>query len=71
MYDVTRRETLDSLEDVWMTEVDTFKTLEHPATMVVGNKADLVRLPARIAPLDCWWNLQAYGRLRHRHGSLP
>ncbi len=49
MYDVTRRETLDSLEDVWMTEVDTFKTLEHPATMVVGNKADLVRLPARIA----------------------
>ena len=42
VYDVTRRETLDSLEDVWMNEVDTFKTLENPAIMVVGNKADLV-----------------------------
>ena len=47
VYDVTRRETLDSLEDVWMNEVDTFKTLEDPATMVVGNKADLVR------PVSC------------------
>ena len=44
VYDVTRRETLDSLEDVWIPEVDTFKTLDHPAIMVVGNKADLVSL---------------------------
>ena len=44
VYDVTRRETLDNLDDVWMPEVDTFKTVEHPVLMVVGNKADLVGL---------------------------
>ncbi|MGA0104453.1 MAG: hypothetical protein ACO3LH_12180, partial [Steroidobacteraceae bacterium] len=39
-YDVTRRETFDSLEDVWMREVEMYATVDAAARMVVGNKTD-------------------------------
>ena len=39
-YDVTRRETFDSLEDVWMREVEMYATIDAAARMVVGNKTD-------------------------------
>jgi small GTP-binding protein len=39
-YDVTRRETFDSLEDVWMREVELYGTVDAAARMVVGNKTD-------------------------------
>lgn len=39
-YDVTRRETFDALEDVWMREVQLYSTVDAAARMVVGNKVD-------------------------------
>ena len=39
-YDVTRRETFESLEDVWMREVDAYSTVDAAVRMVVANKAD-------------------------------
>ncbi len=42
MYDVTRRETFESLADIWMREVDMYSTVEDAVKMVVANKTDLV-----------------------------
>lgn len=42
VYDVTRRETFDSLADVWLREVDMYSTVEDAVKMVVANKTDLV-----------------------------
>ncbi len=42
MYDVTRRETFESLEANWMREFDIYSTVEGAIKMVVANKVDLV-----------------------------
>ena len=42
VYDVTRRETFDDLEGVWMKEVDMYSTVEDAIKMVVANKVDMV-----------------------------
>lgn len=44
MYDVTRRETFESLADIWMREVDMYGTVEDSVKMVVANKTDLGEL---------------------------
>ena len=43
-YDVTRRETFESLDDIWMREVDMYSTVEDSVKMVVANKLDKVML---------------------------
>ena len=40
--DVTRRETFESLDDMWMREVDMYSTIEDSVKMVVANKCDKV-----------------------------
>lgn len=42
-YDVTRRETFESIEDIWMREVDMYSTVDDAVKIVVGNKVDKVR----------------------------
>ncbi len=42
VYDVTRRETFESLEDIWVPEVNMYSTVEDAVKMVVANKLDLV-----------------------------
>lgn len=42
VYDVTRRETFEALEAVWMREFDIYSTVDCAIKMVVANKADLV-----------------------------
>jgi len=39
-YDVTRRETFESIEDIWMKEVDMYSTVDDAVKMVVANKVD-------------------------------
>lgn len=39
-YDVTRRETFESLDEIWMREVDMYSTIEDAVKMVVANKLD-------------------------------
>lgn len=41
VYDVTRRETFDDLDGVWLREVDMYATVEDAIKMVVANKTDL------------------------------
>lgn len=41
-YDVTRRETFESLDEIWMREVDMYSTIEDAVKMVVANKLDKV-----------------------------
>ncbi|KXZ54309.1 RABC1 protein [Gonium pectorale] len=41
VYDVTRRETLDAIERLWLPEVDRFSTFPEAVKMVVGNKIDM------------------------------
>eukprot|EP00891_Asterochloris_glomerata_P005940 jgi/Astpho2/5940/fgenesh1_pm.00080_%23_29_t len=40
VYDVTRRETFESLEEIWMREVDLYSTVDQAVKMVVANKVD-------------------------------
>ena len=42
VYDVTRRETFESLEEIWMREVDLYSTVDQAVKMVVANKVDKV-----------------------------
>jgi GTPase SAR1 family protein len=49
VYDVTRRETFEDLERIWMKEVDIYSNVEEAVKMVVANKVDLVRGMARLA----------------------
>jgi hypothetical protein len=44
VYDVTRRETFEDLERIWMKEVDIYSNIEEAVKMVVANKVDLVSL---------------------------
>ena len=41
VYDVTERSSFESIESVWMKEVDMYSTVENAIRMVVGNKTDL------------------------------
>jgi Ras-related protein Rab-18 len=41
-YDVTRRETFESIEDIWMREVDMYSTVDNAVKMIVANKVDKV-----------------------------
>lgn len=41
VYDVTDRETFDALEDVWIKELDQYKSHDDVVTMLVANKTDL------------------------------
>ncbi|GIL64998.1 hypothetical protein Vafri_18833 [Volvox africanus] len=41
VYDVTRRETFESLDANWMREFDIYSTVEGAIKMVVANKVDL------------------------------
>lgn len=41
VFDVSRRETFESLADIWMKEVDMYGTVEDSVKMVVANKTDL------------------------------
>eukprot|EP00197_Chlamydomonas_leiostraca_P012960 CAMPEP_0202866720 /NCGR_PEP_ID=MMETSP1391-20130828/8325_1 /ASSEMBLY_ACC=CAM_ASM_000867 /TAXON_ID=1034604 /ORGANISM="Chlamydomonas leiostraca, Strain SAG 11-49" /LENGTH=202 /DNA_ID=CAMNT_0049546699 /DNA_START=89 /DNA_END=697 /DNA_ORIENTATION=- len=41
VYDVSRRETFEDLEAVWLREVDMYATVEDAVKMVVANKTDL------------------------------
>lgn len=43
VYDVTRSETFESLEHIWINEWEMYSTVEAAVKMVVGNKVDLVR----------------------------
>jgi hypothetical protein len=42
VYDVTRRETFEDLERIWMKEVEIYSNIEDAVKMVVANKVDLV-----------------------------
>lgn len=39
--DVTRRETFESLGDIWMHEVDMYSTVDQSVKMIIANKTDL------------------------------
>lgn len=41
VYDVSRRDTFENLEGVWMREADMYGTVEDAIKMVVANKVDL------------------------------
>lgn len=43
VYDVTRAESFENLERIWMKEVDIYSNIEDAVKMVVANKVDLVR----------------------------
>ena len=46
VYDVTRRDTFDNLDRIWMKEVDIYSNIEDAVKMVVANKVDLVSFRA-------------------------
>eukprot|EP00877_Chromochloris_zofingiensis_P012214 jgi/Chrzof1/7246/Cz02g16110.t1 len=41
VYDVTRADTFENLENIWMKEVDIYSNIEDAVKMVVANKVDL------------------------------
>lgn len=41
MYDVSKRETFESLKNVWLKEVSMYSTRAVAVKMVVGNKVDI------------------------------
>ncbi len=47
---MTRQETFESLDDIWMREVDMYSTVEDSVKMVVANKLDKVTL----TPVQYW-----------------
>lgn len=64
-YDVTRRETFESLDDIWMREVDMYSTVEDSVKMVVANKCDKVTSWDNVT--DCnsmvYWHASAWDPL--------
>lgn len=52
VYDVTRADTFENLENIWMKEVDIYSNIEDAVKMVVANKVDLVR--TRPNALQCF-----------------
>jgi Ras-related protein Rab-18 len=63
VYDVSRRETFESLTDIWMKEVDMYSTIDDCAKMVVANKTDL---PAELREVT----REEGARLARQHGCL-
>lgn len=41
MYDVSKRESFDSLKNIWLKEVEMYCTRKTAVKMVVGNKVDI------------------------------
>ena len=41
-YDVSRRETFDSIAEIWMKEVEMYSTVQGAVKAIIGNKLDLV-----------------------------
>jgi len=41
-YDVSRRETFDSIGEIWMKEVEMYSTVSGAVKAIIGNKMDLV-----------------------------
>ena len=39
-YDVTRRETFEAIQQVWMKEVENYSTVDKAVMMIVANKVD-------------------------------
>jgi len=59
-YDVTRRETFESIEDIWMKEVDMYSTVDDAVKMVVANKVDKVRQQySTTRALNTWYTAAA------------
>ena len=50
---MTRRETFEDLERIWMKEVDIYSNVEDAVKMVVANKVDLVRGQSGAAAGQC------------------
>jgi hypothetical protein len=48
VYDVTRAESFENLERIWMKEVDIYSNIEDAVKMVVANKVDLVSSSLRV-----------------------
>ena len=61
-YDVTRRETFESIADIWMREVDMYSTVDNAVKMVVANKVDKVLLRSSVPALLWQWE---------RHSDAP
>lgn len=60
VYDVTRRETFESLGDIWMQEVDMYSTVENAIKMVVANKVDKVKSTCLFDPASMQEYVQQY-----------
>lgn len=65
-YDVTRRETFESLDDIWMREVEMYSTIEDSVKMVVANKCDKVTAHA-VSPVIALDEFDASG---HHHKCI-
>lgn len=59
VYDVSQRETFDSLDEIWLREVEMYATVPDAIKMVVANKTDLVcGVPGqgpKSYPILIWW----------------
>jgi GTPase SAR1 family protein len=66
VYDVTRRETFEDLERIWMKEVDIYSNIEDAVKMVVANKVDLVRPCFLQRPRSWGGRRRARGHRRER-----
>jgi hypothetical protein len=53
VYDVTRSETFESLENIWLNEWEMYSTVDSAVKMVVGNKVDLVTPWLVVLKSDC------------------
>ena len=42
-YDVTRRETFESIQDTWMGEVEKYSNVDNAIKMIVANKVRLAQ----------------------------
>ena len=56
---MTRRETFESIEDIWMKEVDMYSTVDDAVKMVVANKVDKVRQQYSKSKAPDTWNSAA------------
>ena len=53
-YDVSRRETFDSIAEIWMKEVEMYSTVQGAVKAIIGNKLDLVSVFLAPSPdLSC------------------
>jgi hypothetical protein len=70
VYDVTRADSFENLERIWMKEVDIYSNIEDAVKMVVANKVDLVSSDSLVLHFGVWrWTL--WGKYREREYSTP